>query len=141
MAAAEARSTMGRCCIAISDARVPVCPDALLLPGIILLFLFLNSRVAFWVTMGIPACLLATWGVMYLQGGTINMLSLFGMIMALGIIVDDAIVVGEDTLTHVQQGESSLSAALSSAQRMFAPVVAASLTTVAAFSFLKIMLF
>ncbi len=100
---------------------------------VILLFLFLNSRVAFWVTMGIPACLLATWGVMYLQGGTINMLSLFGMIMALGIIVDDAIVVGEDTLTHVQQGESSLSAALSSAQRMFAPVVAASLTTVAAF--------
>tara|TARA_A100001015_G_C15033688_1_gene734691 strand:+ start:459 stop:3566 length:3108 start_codon:yes stop_codon:yes gene_type:complete len=100
---------------------------------IILLFLFLNSRVALWVTMGIPACLLATWGVMYLQGGSINMLSLFGMIMALGIIVDDAIVVGEDTLTHVQQGEPSLSAALSSAQRMFAPVVAASLTTIAAF--------
>jgi multidrug efflux pump subunit AcrB len=75
-----------------------------------LLFLFLNSRVAFWVAMGIPASLLAAWGVMHLLGGSINMISLFGMIMALGIIVDDAIVVGEDTLTHSQKGEPSLQA-------------------------------
>ncbi|MDC9720180.1 MAG: efflux RND transporter permease subunit [Gammaproteobacteria bacterium] len=98
-----------------------------------LLFLFLNSRVAFWVAMGIPASLLATWGVMYYIGGSINMISLFGMIMALGIIVDDAIVVGEDTLTHSQRGEPSLQAALGGAQRMLGPVTASSLTTVAAF--------
>jgi len=98
-----------------------------------LLFLFLNSRVAFWVAMGIPASLLATWGVMYYIGGSINMLSLFGMIMALGIIVDDAIVVGEDTLSHSQQGEPALQAALGGAQRMMGPVAASSLTTIAAF--------
>ncbi|MDP6968455.1 MAG: efflux RND transporter permease subunit [Gammaproteobacteria bacterium] len=98
-----------------------------------LLFLFLNSRVAFWVAMGIPASLLAAWGVMYLIGGSINMISLFGMIMALGIIVDDAIVVGEDTLTHVQRGEPSLQAALGGAKRMLGPVAASSLTTIAAF--------
>ncbi|HCH23934.1 MAG TPA: acriflavin resistance protein [Oceanospirillaceae bacterium] len=98
-----------------------------------LLFLFLNSRVAFWVAMGIPASLLAAWGVMHLLGGSINMISLFGMIMALGIIVDDAIVVGEDTLTHVQRGEPSLQAALGGARRMLGPVTASSLTTIAAF--------
>ncbi len=104
-----------------------------LLLVVILLFLFLNSRVAFWVAMGIPASLLAAWGVMYLIGGSINMISLFGMIMALGIIVDDAIVVGEDTLTHVQRGEPSLHAALGGAKRMLGPVAASSLTTIAAF--------
>ena len=104
-----------------------------LLLVIILLFLFLNSRVAFWVAMGIPASLLAAWGVMLLLGGSINMISLFGMIMALGIIVDDAIVVGEDTLTHVQKGEPSLHAALGGAKRMLGPVAASSLTTIAAF--------
>jgi len=98
-----------------------------------LLFIFLNSRVAFWVAMGIPASLLATWGVMYFIGGSINMISLFGMIMALGIIVDDAIVVGEDTLAHFQQGEPPLQAALGGAQRMMGPITASSLTTIAAF--------
>lgn len=98
-----------------------------------LLFIFLNSRVAFWVAMGIPASLLATWGVMYFTGGSINMISLFGMIMALGIIVDDAIVVGEDTLAHAQQGEPPLQAALGGAQRMMGPITASSLTTIAAF--------
>jgi multidrug efflux pump subunit AcrB len=98
-----------------------------------LLFIFLNARVAFWVAMGIPAALLATWGVMYYIGGSINMLSLFGMIMALGIIVDDAIVVGEDTLSHSQRGEPALQSALSGAQRMLGPVAASSLTTIAAF--------
>ena len=98
-----------------------------------LLFLFLNSRVAFWVAMGIPASLLATWGVMYYIGGSINMISLFGMIMALGIIVDDAIVVGEDTLAQSQRGAPALQAALGGAQRMMGPVAASSLTTIAAF--------
>jgi multidrug efflux pump subunit AcrB len=98
-----------------------------------LLFIFLNSRVAFWVAMGIPASLLATWGVMYFIGGSINMISLFGMIMALGIIVDDAIVVGEDTLSHFQKGEPPLQAALGGAQRMMGPITASSLTTIAAF--------
>ena len=97
------------------------------------LFFFLNARVAFWVTVGIPVSFMATLGVLYFFGGTINMISLFGLILALGIIVDDAIVVGEDTLTHLQQGESPLRAAVGGAQRMFWPVIASSLTTIAAF--------
>jgi len=53
---------------------------------IIILYLFLNQRVAFWVTLGIPVSFLATLGILWLFGGTINMISLFGMIMALGIM-------------------------------------------------------
>ena len=97
------------------------------------LFYFLNARVAWWVTIGIPVSFLATLGVLLFMGGTINMISLFGLILALGIIVDDAIVVGEDTLTHLQQGESPLRAAIGGARRMFWPVIASSTTTIAAF--------
>ena len=98
-----------------------------------ILFLFLNVNVAFWVTVGIPISFLASLVILELIGGSINIISLFGMIMVLGIIVDDAIVVGEDILAHVQQGSSAKMAAIGGAKRMFAPVVAASLTTVAAF--------
>ena len=101
---------------------------------IIILYLFLNQRVAFWVTLGIPVSFLATLGILWLFGGTINMISLFGMIMALGIIVDDAIVVAEDTLTLYQSGQTPLNSALMGSERMLAPVVSSSLTTVAAFT-------
>ncbi|MGB0466663.1 MAG: efflux RND transporter permease subunit [Pontibacterium sp.] len=100
---------------------------------ICILFLFLNARVAAWVTVGIPVSFLATLAVLYSIGGTINMISLFGLIMALGIIVDDAIVVGEDTLSHLKRGEPGLQAAIGGAHRMLAPVMASSLTTIAAF--------
>ena len=98
-----------------------------------ILFLFLNARVAFWVTMGIPVSFLAALALMWLAGGSINMISLFALIMALGIIVDDAIVVGEDALTHYQKGEPPLQAAEGGARRMLAPVLSSSLTTIAAF--------
>jgi len=97
------------------------------------LFLFLNGRVAWWVTVGIPVSFLATLAILYVAGGSINMISLFALIMALGIIVDDAIVVGEDALTHYQSGEPALTAAEGGARRMLIPVLASSLTTVAAF--------
>lgn len=98
-----------------------------------ILFLFLNARVAWWVTLGIPVSFMATLGIVWLAGGSINMISLFALIMALGIIVDDAIVVGEDALSHYQSGEHSLQAAEGGARRMLAPVLSSSLTTVAAF--------
>ena len=98
-----------------------------------ILYIFLNGRVAFWVAVGIPTSFLGALGVLYLFGGSINMISLFGLIMTLGIIVDDAIVVGEDALTHYQSGENSLMAAEGGAMRMLAPVMSSSLTTVAAF--------
>ncbi len=98
-----------------------------------ILFLFLNGRVAWWVTVGIPTSFMATLAVLYLGGGSINMISMFALIMALGIIVDDAIVVGEDTLTHYQGGENALVAAEGGALRMLGPVISSSLTTIAAF--------
>jgi len=100
---------------------------------LIILFIFLNARIAFWVAVGIPVSVMATLGIMYLTGQTINMISLFALILTLGIIVDDAIVVGEHTATCWERGDSALAAAERGATRMLAPVVAATLTTQAAF--------
>ena len=100
---------------------------------IMILFLFLNGRIAFWVTVGIPVSFMATLGVVYLVGGSINMISLFALIMALGIIVDDAIVVAENAQSNFEKGELPEHAAENSARRMFAPVASSSLTTIAAF--------
>jgi multidrug efflux pump subunit AcrB len=98
-----------------------------------ILYLFLTGRVAFWVAWGIPVSFAATLFIMLLTGGSINMISMLALIMALGIIVDDAIVVGEDALAHYQMGEDPLLAAEGGARRMMAPVIASSLTTIAAF--------
>ncbi len=100
---------------------------------VLVLFIFLSTRVAFWVTVGIPVSLLATLGVMMLTGQTINMVSLFALIMAVGIIVDDAIVVGEHAVTQRGAGAGPAEAAERGARRMLAPVMAATLTTLAAF--------
>jgi multidrug efflux pump subunit AcrB len=100
---------------------------------VLILYLFMHGRVAFWVAVGIPVSFMMTLMVMYLAGGSINMMSLFALIMALGIIVDDAIVVGEDALAHHERGESALVAAEGGAHRMLPPVTAASITTVGAF--------
>ena len=97
------------------------------------LFLFLNARVALWVAVGIPASMLAAVGVMLASGQTINMISLFGMIMAIGIVVDDAIVVGEHAEHLHRRGLGALEAAVAGARRMAAPVSSSTLTTVAAF--------
>lgn len=100
---------------------------------LIVLFIFLSFRVAFWVAMGIPVAIFATAGVMLATGQSINMVSLFALIMTLGIIVDDAIVVGEHAATLKRKGLSALEAAEKGALRMLAPVTAAALTTIAAF--------
>ncbi|MDL0431887.1 efflux RND transporter permease subunit [Marinobacter sp. TBZ242] len=100
---------------------------------IILLYLFLPGRVAMWVAIGIPTAFLAALAVLWGIGGSINMISLFALIMALGVIVDDAIVVGEDADAHARMGEESIYASEGAAKRMVWPVLASSLTTVAAF--------
>ncbi len=97
------------------------------------LFLFLNGRVAFWVTVGIPVSFLGALAVFYGFGGSINFISVIGVVMALGIVVDDAIVVGEHSLSLYERGQGPVNAAAHGAQRMFAPVMASSLTTLAAF--------
>ncbi len=99
-----------------------------------LLFLFLNTRIAFWVAAGIPAAMFAAVALMYAAGITINMISLFGLIITLGIVVDDAIVVGEHADFRVRRlGESPVEAAENAARRMAMPVFAATLTTIIAF--------
>ncbi len=100
---------------------------------LIVLFIFLNVRVAFWVAAGIPVAIMATAGVMLFTGQSINMISLFAIIMSLGIIVDDAIVVGEHSSHLKSKGFRPLEAAEKGALRMLAPVFASSLTTIAAF--------
>lgn len=108
----------------------------LLIVGI--LFLYLNRRVALWVVAGIPASFMAGIAVLYIYGGTINMVSLFAIIMSLGIIVDDTIVVGEQTLTNIHAGQSALDAVINAAHKMLAPIMASSLTTI--FAFLPLLL-
>jgi multidrug efflux pump subunit AcrB len=103
--------------------------------GLVLLFLylFMNVRTAFWVAWGVPVSLLATLGVMAAAGITLNLISMFGLLMALGIIVDDAIVVSERAEALHRAGLSPEEATLQAVQRMWVPVTAACLTTVAAF--------
>lgn len=98
-----------------------------------LLFLFLNARTAFWVAAGIPVAMGAAIALMYAGGITLNMISLFGLIITLGIVVDDAIVVGEHADHRFRQGDSPMQAAENAARRMAMPVFAATLTTVIAF--------
>ncbi|MDC0739096.1 efflux RND transporter permease subunit [Cognatishimia sp. SS12] len=99
-----------------------------------LLFLFLNARIAFWVAAGIPVAMCAAIALMYLAGITLNMISLFGLIITLGIVVDDAIVVGEHADMRARRlGESPVVAAENAANRMALPVFSATLTTVIAF--------
>ncbi|MFC3853271.1 efflux RND transporter permease subunit [Salinispirillum marinum] len=100
---------------------------------LLVLFLFLNHRLAFWVALGIPVSFMATLILVELTGNSINLISLLGFLIALGIIVDDAIVVGEDTFAHVEMGEDPKNAAVAAAQRMLPAVLASSVTTIAAF--------
>ncbi|WP_282062831.1 efflux RND transporter permease subunit [Roseobacter litoralis] len=99
-----------------------------------LLFLFLNARTAFWVAAGIPVAMMAAIAIMYAAGLTLNMISLFGLIITLGIVVDDAIVVGEHADHRARHlNEPPMQAAENAARRMAMPVLAATLTTVIAF--------
>jgi multidrug efflux pump subunit AcrB len=101
---------------------------------VIILFIFLNARIAFWVAAGIPVAMLATIGIMYVTGQSINMISLFALIMMLGVIVDDAIVVGEHTDTRNRLGDDPMTAAENGVGQMLVPVMAAVTTTIATFS-------
>jgi multidrug efflux pump subunit AcrB len=105
--------------------------------GLVLVFVcltcFLNIRLAFWTAMGIPISFLGAFWLIPRFGVTINMMSLFAFIMVLGLVVDDAIVVGENIFSYRQQGLERLDAAIKGVREMCWPVVAAVLTTVFAF--------
>ena len=99
----------------------------------LVLWLFLGWRLSFCVAMGIPVSLLATVLVLNLTGMTLNMMSMFALIMALGLIVDDAIVVGENIYAHVEDGLDPKSAAVKGTKDVLLPVIGAVLTTWLAF--------
>jgi multidrug efflux pump subunit AcrB len=106
--------------------------------GLILVFacltLFLNTRLAFWTTMGIPISFLGGLWLVPMAGITINMISLFAFIVVLGIVVDDAIVVGENVFNYLEKGMKPLDAAIRGVREMAMPVTFAIITTVAAFA-------
>ena len=97
------------------------------------LYLFLNSRVAFITAFGIPVSFLVAAFGMYAFGFTINMVSLFAFLVALGMVVDDAIIVTENTYRHIESGMDPVSASKIGAKEVFWPIVASTLTTIAAF--------
>lgn len=108
--------------------------------GLILVFLsltlFLNMRLAFWTTMGIPISFLGAFYIIPHFGVSINMISLFAFIMSLGLVVDDAIVVGENVFAYRQQGLGRTEAAIRGVKEMAMPVTLAVLTTM--FTFLPL---
>ncbi len=105
--------------------------------GILLLFLtlliFLQLRHAVWVAVGIPISFAGALVITHVQGGTINLISLFALIMVTGIIVDDAIVIAENIHSRQRHGDPPELASIEGAYRMSLPVLGASLTTIIAF--------
>ncbi len=98
------------------------------------LLIFLNWRVAFWVLMGLIVSICGAIILMSFTGTTLNLITMFGLIVVLGIIVDDAIVAGENIYARFEQGESPDVAAVHGAQQVAWPVTIAVLTTIAAFA-------
>ena len=99
------------------------------------LALFLNLRLAFWVAFGLPISFLGMFIFAAQLGVTINVLSLFGMIIVIGILVDDGIVIGENIYHHYYDlGKSKIRAAIDGTMEVIPPIVSAILTTIIAFS-------
>jgi multidrug efflux pump subunit AcrB len=105
-----------------------------LLLVLITLALFMNLRVSAWVAWGIPSSFLAMFIIAVLYGVTINMISLFGMILVIGILVDDGIVIGENIYAHFEAGKSPMKAAVDGTMEVMPAVVTSISTTIIAFS-------
>ena len=99
-----------------------------------ILAIFLKPKLAFWVSLGIPISFMGGFLLMPIFDVSINMLSLFTFILVLGIVVDDAIVVGENIFLWRERGLSGIEAAVKGATQVSVPVIFAILTTIAAFS-------
>ena len=100
----------------------------------LLLTLLLRFSLAFWVCLGIPVSFLGAIALMPFLNVTINIVSLFAFILVLGIVVDDAIIVGENIFTHLQNHEDPVEAASKGAQEVAIPVIFGVLTTIIAFT-------
>jgi len=101
---------------------------------LLMLALFLNLRLAFWVAVGIPVSFCGMFIIANLFGISINVISLFGMIIVVGILVDDGIVIAENIFQHAEKGKPPLKAAVDGTMEVFPAVVSAIVTTIIAFS-------
>jgi multidrug efflux pump subunit AcrB len=101
---------------------------------LILLALFLQPRLAFWVSVGVPVAFLGAIFATFILGLSINVISLFGFILVLGILVDDAIVVGENVHANQQRHRDPLRGAIVGTQQVSIPVIFGVLTTMATFT-------
>jgi len=101
---------------------------------LVVLALFLDLRTAVWVSMGIPTSFLGAFLILLWWGVSINMISLFAFLVVLGLVVDDAIVVGEQVFYEQEHQDDEVEAAVGGARRMLGPVMVAMLTTVFAFA-------
>ena len=101
---------------------------------VIILGLFLSFRLSSWVAFGIPFSFIGMISFGLLYGMTINMISLFGMILVVGILVDDGIVIAENIYKHFEKGKTPMKAALDGTMEVVTPVLTSVLTTVFAFS-------
>ncbi len=101
---------------------------------ILILSLMLSMRLSLWVAWGIPASFLGMFIIVNAMGVTINMISLFGMILVIGILVDDGIVIGENIFQHFEKGKSPKRAAVDGVMEVIPAVVASVSTTIVAFS-------
>ena len=99
----------------------------------ICLALFLRLSVALWVCVGIPISFLGALALMPEMGLSVNIISLFGFILVLGIVVDDAIITGENVYSHLKRAESGIEAAINGTKEVAVPVTFGLLTTIAAF--------
>jgi len=106
---------------------------------IVLLYIFIGWRNALFAALGIPVSFMATFAFLYLSGYTLNGVALFGLILVVGIVVDDAIIVIENVFRHIQEGKSPKEAAIIGAEEVGTPVFSASLTTIAVFGPLMFM--
>ena len=100
---------------------------------LIALALFLETRLAFWVAVGIAVSFVGTFAVMSVLGVSVNLMSLFAFILAVGIVVDDAIVVGENIYAEREKGSRGVAASIRGTRRITRPVIFAVLTTGVAF--------
>jgi multidrug efflux pump subunit AcrB len=99
----------------------------------VMLALFLDLKIAFWVAMGIPFSMLGTGALMYATDQTLNMLSMFAFLMAIGIVVDDAIVVSDNIDRHRRMGKNLMTAAIDGTVEVIPSVISSVLTTVITF--------
>jgi multidrug efflux pump subunit AcrB len=101
---------------------------------LLLLSLFLNPRMAFWVAVGIPISFFGMFILANIYNVTINVISLFGMIVVIGILVDDGIVIAENIYHHYEKGKNPIRAAIDGTMEVLPAIISAVLTTIIAFS-------